>query len=83
MAASTGSRVATLWRAAVVVRARRTLNTMFSKYLLVTNVTTAFTLAGTGDFINQRYEKISNIRTKHSMTRTRNQCIQVSENARH
>jgi hypothetical protein len=78
MAGSKSAGAAVLWRVAPLVKARGLLKTMFSKYLLVTNVTTAFTLSGTGDLINQRYEKFSNMRTQHNYTRTRNQCIQVN-----
>ena len=49
---------------------------LFSKYLLITNTSIAFGLAGSGDLINQHYEKLRHIRTEWSPVRTRNQCIQ-------
>ena len=61
---------------ALLLSVRRKTHTLFSRYLLVTNTTVSFCLAGTGDLLNQRYEALSGTRTHWSPLRTRNQCAQ-------
>ena len=77
MAPGSGFGVGLFQRVASMRRIRQMFEMMYSKYLLVTNVTTGFALAGAGDFINQRYETVRNMRTNHNWQRTRNQCVQV------
>ena len=59
-----------------VLAIRHGTQKLFSKYLLLTNTTIAFTLAGTGDLFNQHYEKLRGMRTEWSPVRARNQCVQ-------
>lgn len=60
----------------VVKTVREIGHKLFSKYLLLTNTAIGFSLAATGDVINQRYEKLSGFRKEWNPVRTRNQCVQ-------
>jgi len=61
---------------AVLLSIRSKTHTLFSRYLLVTNTTVSFCLAGAGDLMNQRYEAFCGTRNQWSPLRTRNQCAQ-------
>jgi protein Mpv17 len=51
-------------------RLRETRQKMFTKYLLITNITISASFSGLGDFIEQSYEKLAGYLDKYDRFRT-------------
>lgn len=52
------------------IRLRETRQKLFTKYLLLTNITISASFSGLGDFIEQSYEKLAGYQDKYDKLRT-------------